>query len=153
MLKNYRAAIRNTLETKFDKKLANNLENLIYIMCVDLSKIYDEPITKIYKKHSYEKVGQLMISDQEKITEIKSDIKNKILGKESAVYSKFHEKERQEIKEQIVGLEIVKGAFTCKDIKCRSDECYYYQSQTRSMDESATTYVICRKCGKKFHFN
>ena len=35
--------------------------------------------------------------------------------------------------------------FTCR--KCKSNECTYYQLQTRSADEPMTTYVTCIKCG------
>lgn len=153
MLNRKRTGVKHALESKFEKKRANNLENLIYEMCVDLSKIYSDSVIEIYTKFSYEKVGQLMIADKTKVDQIMLDIKNHVLGKESCVYSNFHEKERQEIKEQISGLEIVKGAFTCKNVRCKSDECYYYQDQKRSMDEGATTYVICSKCGNRFHFN
>ena len=38
--------------------------------------------------------------------------------------------------------------FTCR--KCKSKECSYYQLQTRSADESMTTFVTCIKCGNRW---
>lgn len=38
--------------------------------------------------------------------------------------------------------------FTCS--KCKSNECTYYQMQTRSADEPMTTFVTCINCGKRW---
>jgi transcription elongation factor S-II len=38
--------------------------------------------------------------------------------------------------------------FTCK--KCHSNNCTYYQMQTRSADEPMTTFVTCIDCGKRW---
>jgi DNA-directed RNA polymerase subunit M/transcription elongation factor TFIIS len=38
--------------------------------------------------------------------------------------------------------------FQCR--KCKSNECTYYQMQTRSADEPMTTFVSCIKCGTKW---
>jgi transcription elongation factor S-II len=38
--------------------------------------------------------------------------------------------------------------FTC--YKCKSKKCTYYQLQTRSADESMTTYVTCLDCGNRW---
>jgi len=38
--------------------------------------------------------------------------------------------------------------FTCR--KCKSKECSYYQLQTRSADESMTTFVTCINCGNRW---
>ena len=37
--------------------------------------------------------------------------------------------------------------FTCRRPSCRQNKCSYYQLQTRSADESITTYVTCCACG------
>lgn len=39
-----------------------------------------------------------------------------------------------------------------KCFKCKSDQCSYYQLQTRSSDESMTTYVSCINCGNHWKF-
>lgn len=38
--------------------------------------------------------------------------------------------------------------FTCR--KCKSNQCTYYQMQTRSADEPMTTFVTCLTCGNRF---
>ena len=38
--------------------------------------------------------------------------------------------------------------FTCG--KCKSNECTYYQMQTRSADEPMTTFVTCINCGNRW---
>ena len=38
--------------------------------------------------------------------------------------------------------------FTCR--KCKSNECSYYQLQTRSADEPMTTFVTCISCGNRW---
>jgi transcription elongation factor S-II len=38
--------------------------------------------------------------------------------------------------------------FTCS--KCKSKKCTYYELQTRSADESMTTYVTCLNCGNRW---
>ena len=38
--------------------------------------------------------------------------------------------------------------FQCR--KCKSNECTYYQLQTRSADEPMTTFVSCIKCGSNW---
>jgi len=45
-------------------------------------------------------------------------------------------------------LEDYSGMFKCG--KCKSDKTTYYQLQTRSADESMTSYHTCLKCGHKW---
>ena len=41
-------------------------------------------------------------------------------------------------------------AFTCR--KCKGNKCTYMQLQTRSADESMTTYVSCITCSARWKF-
>jgi len=40
--------------------------------------------------------------------------------------------------------------FTC--FKCKSNDCTYYQMQTRSADEPMTTFVTCMSCANRWKF-
>jgi transcription elongation factor S-II len=40
--------------------------------------------------------------------------------------------------------------FTC--YKCKSNDCTYYQMQTRSADEPMTTFVTCMSCANRWKF-
>lgn len=48
---------------------------------------------------------------------------------------------------------LVKCEFPCRNKKCRSDQCYFYTEQTKKSDESATIFVCCTKCKKRFKFS
>mgnify|MGYP001227223045 CR=1 FL=1 len=45
-------------------------------------------------------------------------------------------------------LEASTDEFTCR--RCKSNQCTYYQMQTRSADEPMTTFVSCINCGSKW---
>ena len=45
-------------------------------------------------------------------------------------------------------IELNKKIITCN--KCKSNNCSYYQLQTRSADEPMTTFVTCTKCQRKW---
>lgn len=47
-----------------------------------------------------------------------------------------------------VNLSAATDAFTCR--KCKGNQCTYYQLQTRSADESMTTYVSCIICSTRW---
>lgn len=44
----------------------------------------------------------------------------------------------------------ITSEFTC--YKCKSNNCSYYQMQTRSADEPMTTFVSCLDCGNRWKF-
>ena len=44
----------------------------------------------------------------------------------------------------------VSSEFTCR--KCKSNDCSYYQMQTRSADEPMTTFITCQNCGNRWKF-
>ena len=47
-----------------------------------------------------------------------------------------------------VNMSAATDAFTCR--KCKGNKCTYYQLQTRSADESMTTYVSCIICSTRW---
>ena len=47
-----------------------------------------------------------------------------------------------------VNMSAATDSFTCR--KCKGNQCTYYQMQTRSADESMTTYVSCIICSTRW---
>lgn len=47
-----------------------------------------------------------------------------------------------------VNMAAATDTFTCR--KCKSNQCTYYQLQTRSADEGITTYICCIKCSARW---
>jgi len=47
-----------------------------------------------------------------------------------------------------VNMAAATDTFTCR--KCKSNQCTYYQMQTRSSDEPMTTFVCCIKCSARW---
>jgi len=138
--------------SSFKSKDVKILEEYIFKMCKELSNMYDDSLEQIYAKFAFEKVGQL-ISQPEKQKEIILDLKNKVLEWDSVVYNDFREKEERDTADQAAGMKVTKGEFKCGNFRCRSDECYYYQEQTRSCDEPPCTRVVCTKCGHRYSFS
>ena len=44
----------------------------------------------------------------------------------------------------------INSEFKCR--RCKSNNCSYYQLQTRSADEPMTTFVSCQECGNRWKF-
>lgn len=60
----------------------------------------------------------------------------------------FKERLDNELKKHKTTLEVVDGVEQCK--KCMSKKLYTCQMQTRSGDESMTTFYVCSKCAAKW---
>ncbi len=137
------------LVIKLTKKKATEIEKHMYNFCVYLAQKYSEDVDELYEKHAYEKVGEIMKYPGQ-LENIINDIKDHVIGWDSCVYTQIHEKLHKDIVDQVHGPKIVEGSLQCKNYKCKSFECTYYQTQSRSMDEGFTTHVECKKCGNKY---
>lgn len=140
-----------TSETKINYKDAERIDNAIRKMCLAFSEEYEDDYDDLYAKFSYEKLGEFIKHPEQK-KQIYQDIKNCVVSWDSSVYEKYRYREQKDTQTTASGIKAAKGELKCKNSKCRSDECYYYQDQTRSCDEGATTFVICSKCGSRYHF-
>jgi len=147
-----RNIVRKELSKHFDMKESKKIETKIFELCNFLSKEYNDSLDDLYEKFAYDKLGELVTNPTKKL-DIISDIDKQVIGWESCVFKTFRENESKDAKEQVVGMKVSKGEFKCKNIRCKSDECYYYAVQTRSCDEGATNYVVCSKCGGRYTFN
>ena len=97
-----------------------------------------------YCKIFYEKLGELII-DIKMYSYIINDIKLNKFDWNSSFYSEIKNKELQEI---IKINEYSKGTEICK--KCKNQQIYFYQKQTRSSDEPMTTFYTCQSCGNRW---
>ena len=148
-----RKSILKTLKTRFDNKTSTKYEKLIWDMCTDLSNEYEESVEDIYKKYAYEKVGCIFTSDKNQLEKTLKDIQNSILDWDSCSYNDFRKRLEEDNSKITEGIKIEKGEYKCRNKNCKSNECYFYQVQTRSADEGATTFVVCTKCSTRYRFN
>jgi DNA-directed RNA polymerase subunit M/transcription elongation factor TFIIS len=147
-----RQSARQAISNFFDQPDVDEIEEALFKMCKRLDKKYTDGLAALYGKYAFEKIGELSIAPDRKV-EILNEINEKILDWNSVAYEKFRLYEEKERSEHVTGAKVSKGEFTCHNPQCLSQECYYFQVQTRSADEGATTYVICIKCGHRYHFN
>lgn len=151
-MKSRRKAVINSLTTCMSSKSAKSCESTIYKMCEILSKEYEESINYVYSKYAYEKTGQIIHTGKSSRKLILKDVKNKVLGWDSNVYTEIRNDIEKLNSELVQGIKIEKGEFPCKNKKCGSTECFFFQIQTRSADEPMTVYVTCVECGRMYHF-
>lgn len=147
-----RAAIVAQLKSKLGDKAAVTYEKAIYDMI--FSKYGKENIAGQYPLVAYEKCGEIMASTtKEERAAILKDIKAGVVGWDSCIYEGQRQRQAQLNRKLQDKGKLVKGAFYCRDkIRCKSDECYSFQAQTRGGDEGMTTFVICAKCGLRYKF-
>jgi DNA-directed RNA polymerase subunit M/transcription elongation factor TFIIS len=145
-----RTLVTRTLvkQCKFSQSKAKKIEEKIHDAVL---KMYDDVVDDHYNKYAFEKLGEI-VSHPDLVSTIIGDIENAVEGWDSCVYEKLRRKEESITQEQVEGMKVTKGEFTCRNYKCKSDECCYYTSQTRSLDEPASVYVICTKCGTRYCF-
>ena len=60
----------------------------------------------------------------------------------------IEEKAKKDKNKFETNVEASTDTFTCR--KCKSNNCSYYQLQTRSADEPMTTFVTCLSCGSRW---
>jgi DNA-directed RNA polymerase subunit M/transcription elongation factor TFIIS len=99
----------------------------------------------VYQRHAYEKVGELITSNKERVLE---DVQEIRIDWEGWWCHKIIEEFELKSKDVAEGIKVERGNHTCRS--CKSKETYFYRQQTRSGDEGMTTFVICTKCGKRW---
>ena len=149
-----------------DEKTCNNLEKGIYNFCIKESnnKNIIKKWDNIYFILIYVDKFRTIINNVSNNNINNKELQNKIMSKEikphevafmthqemkPAHWKKLLDiiKERENNK-YVAKLEANTENFTCR--KCYSNQCSYYQLQTRSADEPMTTFVTCTKCGSRW---
>ena len=153
-----RKAVTTALGRNLKRKTAENYEKQIYRMCKRMVNENTDnmdwiSIEALYPKIAYEKVGQLILcEDREEREKILADIKDNSTGFDTHPYEVFRQKQKDECSFTAQGPKVEKGEFPCRNPKCKSKRCFFYQLQTRGNDEPMTTFVTCIKCKTRYKF-
>ncbi len=137
---------RKMLENMCSKAMMSNLK-LVNLTSKERDLELPQQLTKIAFHY-----GILDVDTEEQLSIIQTtikDITNTKTGWNCSVYKDFKDRLAVDNSALVEGIKVEKGEFTCKNKKCNSRECYFYQLQTRSADEGMTNFVICTKCGER----
>lgn len=119
-----------------------------YIKPISRAKIVEKSINDAipdeqeYLQRIYDYIGKLSINPNEKFS---------IDVWDSSCFKEYENIESHEINLLTNDIQLEKGEFPCK--YCKSQECFTFQLQTRSIDEGATTFCLCTKCKRRFRVN
>ena len=90
------------------------------------------------------------INNNNKLTNILSDIKNNKLGWNHSYLEDVIYEEQEQNNFLIKPFEVEEGVIECK---CGSSRVYSFAKQTRGADESTTTFAECMACGNKWTYS
>ena len=156
----FRSNIREKLgEIIPDKKYCKNLEIGVYnysLKEANMRKVvkkWDNPFyVQIYTDHLksiYSNLPQLLeqIRDGHLEAKVLAFMNHQEMKPEKwkALIDDKKERDKNKYSPKIIGNT---DQFTCR--KCKSNNCSYYQLQTRSADEPMTTFVTCISCGSRW---
>ncbi len=159
----FRLKIRNEFNKLIDdEKACCNIERSIYNHCIRIAG--ERNIVKkwdnIYFSHIYfDRLRSVFANIKENpdfLEKIKSkEINSRMVGfmthqemkpeKWKSLIDDKKERDKNKYSPKIIGNT---DQFTCR--KCKSNNCSYYQLQTRSADEPMTTFVTCLSCGSRW---
>jgi DNA-directed RNA polymerase subunit M/transcription elongation factor TFIIS len=127
----YQETLRQTKYQQIETSWNNDLFGLIYIDCFKK--------TNRFVKNNPEKILKQTIIPRDIASKTDEELYpenwTKIIEEKKILFeNKYFPK-----------IEASTNNFQCR--KCKSNECTYYQMQTRSADEPMTTFVSCIKCG------
>jgi transcription elongation factor S-II len=159
----FRTNIKNVIDKIIkNEKISVNLEKAIYNYTLkeassvkELKKWNNPYFVQIYTNHlksiliNLEK--NLSLLEDVKTNKVKPDILAFMTHQELSPdkWSELIEKKIKRDKSKYETKQVAAtDTFTCR--KCKSNECNYYQMQTRSADEPMTTFVSCINCGNRW---
>jgi transcription elongation factor S-II len=142
----------NCLTNVIDEENSILVENILYIKLFEfynIEKITLKDFETIYNDHIYEILG--MSYNNYSVKSICKDIYNNKFKLNKRIYDSW--KECQDELDDLLAhpLEIVEGISEC--FKCKSKRILTYQIQTRSCDETSTTFMWCIKCNNKWKYS
>lgn len=135
------------------KPTINKLDKMVWEMVQSSKNVSHEDIDELYRNGMYEKLGEIMRENTDKNRkQVYDDVVKLRLGWGSSFYQQYKDKLAKDDAKSLAQPKVEKGEFPCRNKKCGSKECYFYQLQTRSADEGMTTFVVCTKCGGRYKF-
>ena len=102
-----------------------------------------------YKWVLYQTLGNLMMNPDLK-SRVDS-IKKGEIGWQDSMYAQYRAKIQEHDEYLENPFEVVDGVLTCP--KCKGEKAYTWQLQTRSGDESMTTFATCVKCSHRWTYS
>lgn len=137
----FRDHAKNALRLKLSK------EDNITVFEKYLYQMYgDDEVT--YTHNVYQVVHDL--ENKDNMSQILSDIKNGLYGWNHKSLTTYRDIECEQDAFIIQPFEIIEGIVDCK---CGSKRVYSFSKQTRSGDESITTFNECLVCKNKWVYN
>lgn len=135
----------NFVEWLIEHSFDDNIEPKVFDFVVGVSAERKCTLEKLYNYVRFEIMGFLV-----KGLFTLDDINSGVISWDSFAFKKNKECEQAEESRYFKHKKVEEGEFACK--KCKSKQCYFYQSQTRSADEPMTTTVVCTKCHGSYSF-
>jgi transcription elongation factor S-II len=109
-------------------------------------QIYLDHLRSVYNNLKNQKLVQMVSNGEIKTHEIAFMTHQEMMPEKWAELIKAKSIRDKNKFEQKV--EAMTDSFTCR--KCKSNECTYYQMQTRSADEPMTVFLQCVNCGNRW---
>jgi DNA-directed RNA polymerase subunit M/transcription elongation factor TFIIS len=163
-MKAARATVVTSLTKHFPKDKATRYEKAMFgIVTASMSEddgatdLDDEINMELYASIAYERIAQLINAKNETdrliiVVDMQrqaSEGPYDAVSWSSTVYDDYKDKYESTLNRSQQRPKPVKGAYICKDPKCKSDEFYMWSSQTRGGDEGMTNFRQCARCGKR----
>jgi DNA-directed RNA polymerase subunit M/transcription elongation factor TFIIS len=153
--------VNNLIKIVDNKLLAENIEKGVVNFARKEST--SQKIEKKWKNPSFVQIYLCRLKtifENIKKDELLKSLQNKLIKPTILAYMTHQEmdpsrwevllelKMKRDKKKYDTKLEAATDTFKCR--KCKSNECTYYQMQTRSADEPMTTFVTCINCGNRW---
>lgn len=153
--------INNIISTSEKKSIGKNIERSVYNFTVNESTLKNiiKQWDNTYFRLIYLTRLKSIITNLKKNAEFRSLIINgtitykqlESITHQEINHHRWDDLIQRKIERDKTKYEIQKkinSEFTC--FKCHSNNCHYYQLQTRSADEPMTTFVSCIECGNRW---
>jgi len=135
-----RGIYNNTLKLADDKHIVKKWENIYFAL------LYINKFRMIYNNLQHKDVLELILNNKIKPHELAFMTHQEILPEKWNQH--IEDLKIKNTNKYTPKIEASTDNWTC--YKCKSNECSYYQLQTRSADEPMTTFVTCINCGTRW---